>query len=112
MGQSNLSNLSDYKNSYIQTVREAMSSLQEQCCKLKDNVFDKEAINKIHIISHSLRGRSQIMGFESIANLSAGVEKFSNDILNRVGVADEKFVNFLKNFVDGLSLELSRIEKE
>ncbi|MDP2585961.1 MAG: Hpt domain-containing protein [Candidatus Levybacteria bacterium] len=104
-------NLTDYKNSYIETVKKSVSSLHEQCDKLAKNVSDKEAINNLYITSHSLKGRSQVMGFESIANLAEIIEKNSNDILVREVQADEKFIVFLKDCIDKLNVEFTKIKK-
>ena len=73
--------------------------------------MDNEIINTIHISSHSLRSQSQVMGFSAVADLSGNVEKASDDILNKVNLVDDKFMNLLKNSVDGLNAELSKVEK-
>jgi chemotaxis protein histidine kinase CheA len=103
--------LSDYKNIYLQTAREYTNSLSSGCSKLSINSMDNEAINNIHISSHSLRSQSQVMGFSTIADLSGSIEKASDDILSKVSLVDEKFINLLKNSVDELNLELSKLEK-
>jgi chemotaxis protein histidine kinase CheA len=103
--------LSDYKNIYLQTAREYINNLSSACSKLSVNSVDNEIINTIHISSHSLRSQSQVMGFSAVADLSGNVEKASDDILNKVNLVDDKFMNLLKNSVDGLNAELSKVEK-
>jgi len=103
--------LSDYKNIYLQTAREYINSLSSACSRLSVNSVDNETINAIHISSHSLRSQSQVMGFSAIADLSENIEKASDDILKRLNLVDGKFMNLLKNSVDGLNAELSKIEK-
>jgi chemotaxis protein histidine kinase CheA len=103
--------LSDYKNIYLQTAKEYINSLSSACSKLSVNSSDNEAVNAIHISSHSLRSQSQVMGFSAIADLSGNIEKASDDILNKANLVDDKFMNLLKNSVDGLNAEMSKIEK-
>lgn len=104
-------NLADYKNSYIETARKSINSLHEQCNKLVNNAFDKETINDLHITSHSLKGRSQVMGFVDMAKMSEIIEKNSDDILNGVGKIDDSFLINLKDYINKLNLEFAQIEK-
>ena len=104
-------NLADYKNIYLQTAKEYIENLSASYAKLSANPQNNEAINVIHISSHSLRSQSQVMGFENIVNLSENIEKVSNDILNGIGQADDKFIVLLRDSIDKLKLELVLIVK-
>jgi len=103
-------NLADYKNLYIESLRESIKSLSLQYDKLSTNPLDKEALGDLHIASHSLRGRSQVMGFENIADSSANIEKISNDILNGIGQVDDNFLTIVRKSLSELSLELAQLE--
>lgn len=109
MGQTDLS---DYKNLYIETTRKTIDNLLVNYGKLANNLQDKEAISGIHIDSHSLKSRSQVMGHNDMANICLNIEKISDDILKRIISADDKFINFLKDAIDKLNLEFVKIEKE
>ena len=74
-------NLSNYKNIYLQTAREYINSMFLSCDKLAINFSDREALNNLHISSHSLKSQSQVMGFTDIANVCLNIEKISNDVL-------------------------------
>ena len=104
-----ITDLSDYKNLYIESVRKSVSSLHEQCNKLANNSLDKEAVRNLHIASHSLRSRSQVMGYADIASLSEAIERKSDDILRGVGKVDDEFIANLNNFIDRLNLELIKL---
>jgi chemotaxis protein histidine kinase CheA len=97
-------NLGDYKNLYIETVKKSINSLNELCDELTSNALDKEAIDNLHIASHSLKGRSQTMGFENI-------EKKSDTILKGISKIDNEFIVNLKDSINKLNLELIKIEK-
>lgn len=103
--------LGSYKSIYLQTAKEYIDSLLVACNKLVSDSQDKDVINQIHIASHSLKSQSQVMGFIDIANLSASIEKISNDLLNGVSEIDDKFITFLKKSVDELNLKIAQIEK-
>jgi len=103
--------LAGYKNIYLQTAKEYIYKMLVSLDQLSNNVLDKEALNNLHISSHSLKSQSQVMGFTNIANLCANIEKVSSDILNKVSGIDDHFMSLLKNSVDEINLELARIEK-
>lgn len=104
-------NLSDYKNIYLQTAKEYVDKMSTSCTKLADNVLDGEALNNLHISSHSLKSQSQVMGFTDIASVSAMIEKNSKDILDGVVQIDDKFLVFLRDSINELNLKLTQIEK-
>jgi chemotaxis protein histidine kinase CheA len=108
MGQTDLAN---YKNIYLQTAREYLNDLRSGYSKLSVNPQDKEVISSIHVSAHSLGGQSQIMKFANIVKSSANIEKISGEIQNKVGIINNDFMNSLKNSLDELDLELSRIEE-
>jgi chemotaxis protein histidine kinase CheA len=103
--------LTGYKNIYLQTAKEYLNNIKSGYLKLSANSQDKEAISAIHVSSHSLGGQSQIMGFTDIAKLSADIEKASANILDKVNSIDNEFMSLLKKSIDELDLEFSRIEK-
>jgi chemotaxis protein histidine kinase CheA len=104
-------NLGDYKNLYIETVKKSINSLNELCDELTSNALDKEAIDNLHIASHSLKGRSQTMGFENIAKTAEIIEKKSDTILKGISKIDNEFIVNLKDSINKLNLELIKIEK-
>jgi chemotaxis protein histidine kinase CheA len=108
MGQVDLAN---YKNIYLETAKEYINNISSSYLKLSANSQDNEAMNALHISSHSLKSQSQVMGFIKITDLCANLERVSSDILNKISSADDGFINLLKSSVDELSLEISKIEK-
>ena len=84
--------LSGYKNLYLQTAKEYLNKLSVSLDELSRDVSNKEALNNLHIASHSLKSQSQVMGFIDITVLSGAIEKKSRDILVGVAQADDKFI--------------------
>jgi chemotaxis protein histidine kinase CheA len=108
MGQTDLAS---YKNIYLQTAREYLNNIRSGYSKLSVNLQDKEAISLIHVSAHSLGGQSQIMGYTNIVKFCVNIEKVSGNILDKVSLINNEFVNLLKNSLDELDLELSQIER-
>jgi chemotaxis protein histidine kinase CheA len=102
--------LNSYKNLYLQTAEEYVNNMSLSYSKLSTNSKDDEAANMVHLSAHSLRSQSQVMGFISVANLCANIEKTSRDIEDGVVQIDDKFIIFLKDSIDKLKLELAKIE--
>ena len=90
-------NLSDYKNIYLQTAKEYISNMSKSAVKLTSNPLDKEAINSLHISSHSLKSQSQVMGYSDIANICLNIEKISDNALKgNVQLTDDIIVGIQK----------------
>ncbi len=104
-------NLADYKNIYLQTAKEYVDKVSVSLNQLSTDSSNKEALNNVHIASHSLKSQSQVMGFTDIASLSAIIEKNSNGILNGATKVDDKFLDLLKNSIDEFNIKLDQIEK-
>jgi len=103
--------VASYKNIYLQTAKEYLDKMSISLSTLANNVSDKEALNNLHIASHSLRSQSQVMGFENMANLSETIEKRANDILSGTAIIDNNFINLSKDSIEKLYLEFSKVEK-
>jgi len=104
-------NLSDYKNIYLQTAKEYLEKISLSLNQLSNNPLDKEALNNLHIASHSLKSQSQVMGFINIAKISEIIEKNSDDILSGANQINNEFLINLKDFINKLNLEFDQIEK-
>lgn len=96
-------NLSDYKNLYIQTAKEYINSLLLGCKKLVSDPYNKDAVNQMHIDSHSLRTQSQAMGFTDIANICLVIEKVSDDALKGIVQLNNKNISEIKKSVEELN---------
>jgi|WetSurMetagenome_2_1015567.scaffolds.fasta_scaffold95661_2 chemotaxis protein histidine kinase CheA len=107
MGQTDLNS---YKNLYLQTAKEYVNNMFLSYSKLSTNLQDNEAISVIHLSSHSLKSQSQVMGFKNIADLCANIEKTSSDIKDGAVQTDDKFIIFLKDSIDKIQSQLTKIE--
>ena len=102
--------LSNYKALYLQTAKEYAANLSAGCESLEKNILDKDALNQLHISSHSLKSQSQVMGHADIANICLNIEKISKDAMDGiVGLTDEIITN-IKKSVEELGLLLKELD--
>jgi len=105
-------NLSDYKTLYIQTAKEYVNSMFLSCDKLTINVSDKEALNNLHISSHSLKSQSQVMGYNDIAQLSKSLEEISNNALLGNNPLTDNIMVDIKKSIKKLQEILKRVQDD
>lgn len=105
-------NASDYKNLYLETASEYIDNLSQSCSDLEKNPFDKDALNQLHISSHSLRSQSQAMNYTSMSDITWTIEKIAKAALEGRNKINNDLTAVLKEAVVALSLCLSKIEKE
>lgn len=96
-------NLSDYKNIYLQTAKKYVDKMSVSLDTLSSDLFNKEALNNLHIASHSLKGQSQVMGFTDIANICLNIEKTSDDALKGIIQLNSDNVSEIKKKIEELN---------
>lgn len=94
--------LSDYRNLYLQTAKEYLDKMSVSLNQLSNDVSNKEALNNLHIASHSLKSQSQVMGFTNVANICLNVEKSSNDALEKTVQLDNETISEIRKEVGKL----------
>ena len=73
--------LSDYKTLYLQTAKEYADKMSASCIELSIDISNKEALNNLHIASHSLKSQSQVMQYNDVANICLSIENTSDNAL-------------------------------
>ncbi len=104
--------LGSYKSIYLQTAKEYIDSMLAGCDKLVSDSQDKEAVNNIHISSHSLKSQSQVMGFTDIVNICLNIEKMSNDALEGTVQLNNENISEIKKSVEKLNEILKLIQDD
>ena len=104
--------LSDYKTLYIQTAREYIGKISASLDQLSNDVLDKEALNSLHIASHSLRSQSQVMGFADIANICLSIERMADDALKGTIQLNNESIPEIKKSVAKLTEILKLIQDD
>ena len=103
-------NLADYKNIYLQTAKEYLDKMSVSLGQLSNDILNKEALNNLHIASHSLKSQSQVMGFMDIASLCLKIEKVSDDALKGNTQLNFEIVSGIKKSTEKLREILKLIQ--
>lgn len=104
--------LGSYKSIYLKTAKEYVNKMSVSLDQLSSDISNKDALNNLHIASHSLKSQSQVMGFTSIANTCLNIEEMSSDALKTRRQINNGSINVLRKSLEKLNLLLSQIEKK
>ena len=104
--------LSTYKSLYIETARKYIGDMNTALVQLGTDKTKKEAIESMHISSHSLKSQSQIMTYVKTGALSGSIEALFRNIREGKIQLTEDMLNQLKEAVSLLSASVDSIEKE
>jgi len=67
--------LSQYKDLYIKTANEYIAKINKSLSFLSDSTQRPTAIDELYIAIHSLKGQSNVMGYEAAGTLCADVQE-------------------------------------
>ncbi len=105
-------NPSDYKDLYIQTAKEYINKIAVSLDQLSSDVSNKEALNNLHIASHSLKSQSQVMGYNDISQLSKSLEEISNNALLTNNLLSNDIIVDIKKSFKELEEILKRVQDD
>lgn len=80
--------------------------------QLSRDILDKDALNNLHIASHSLKSQSQVMGFTEIADICLNTEKISGDALNGTIQLNNENILEIKKSVEKMNEILKLIQED
>ena len=66
--------INKYKTLYLSTAKDYLKNMQMHISHLLKSEQKEVAITQIHIDAHSLKGQSQVMGYNNIAKISEIIE--------------------------------------
>lgn len=81
---------------FFQTAAENCGDIIEGCVKLLDNPSDADGLGKVYIGAHSLRTKSQIMGYSKIEELSGMIEQETKRVLDEERAMTKGLINRIK----------------
>ncbi|MBI2613778.1 MAG: Hpt domain-containing protein [Candidatus Levybacteria bacterium] len=102
--------LGSYKSIYIKTAREYIKKMHTSLNELSTDVSNKEALNNLHIASHSLKSQSQVMGYNNIANICLNIENASNDSLKGSNQLTADIIPNIKSLVKEIGEMLKQVQ--
>ncbi|MBI2031910.1 MAG: chemotaxis protein CheW [Candidatus Levybacteria bacterium] len=103
---------SEFQDLYVSTAREYVKSLNDSLLKLEKNPQDEEAIEEIFRSSHSLKGQSAVMKYDSTAYLCHTVEDIFYEIRKKRMQLNPQVADLLFTAFDSLEKAIDEIERE
>lgn len=76
-------NLEDFKALYLSTAHEYVQKMKKDLSELVENPSSKEALNELHLSSHSLKSQSLVMGYTTTGELSHSIERFARALKDK-----------------------------
>ncbi|QNO16438.1 chemotaxis protein CheA [Alkalicella caledoniensis] len=102
--------LNNYLPIYFEESEENIQIISDSLLELEKNPTDVQAINEIFRAAHTLKGMSATMGFQSIADLTHGIENFLDELRNGTKTLSTNSLNTLFKAFDFLSEGLNNIK--
>ncbi len=107
-----MSDLTQYKDLYIQTSREYLQSLNEKLLLLEKNPKEKESIDEIFRSAHSLKSQSAAMGYINTGFLCHTIEDVFYEIKEGKMELTKELADILFLSFDSLTNSIDHIERE
>ena len=100
-----------YKALYLKTARQYVKDMQDNLAQLLTGNETKEVIDSFHLEAHSLKGQSQIMGYQSMSTISSIIEKIFYAKKENKLVLSQDLLAKLPDAVNALQECLDSIDK-
>ncbi|WP_427338670.1 chemotaxis protein CheA [Caloranaerobacter sp. DY30410] len=104
--------ISQYLDIFIDESKEHLHNLNESLLSLEKNPDDKELINEIFRVAHTLKGMSGTMGFTKIASLTHEMENLLDAIRNDKLAINTDVIDLLFKCFDALEEHINVIAVE
>src|SRR6186997_2842757 len=104
--------LSEYLPMFLAEAREHLQELNLAVVRIEERPDDRETVDEIFRIAHSMKGMSATMGFEAMAALTHQMEDVFELLRQRTGGLEREAVDALLRCLDALSLALDAIEAD
>jgi two-component system chemotaxis sensor kinase CheA len=101
--------LSQFKEIFVSEAKEHLSSMNANLLELEKNPLDKDLLNEIFRLSHTLKGMSATMGYEKLAGLTHEMENVLDVYKKGKMTAGSETVDVLFSCFDTLEQLLEEI---
>lgn len=103
---------SEYMPMFLAEAQEHLQELNLAIVRLEENPRDRETVDEIFRIAHSLKGMSATMGFDKIAKLTHEMEDVFELLRQRSDALPNDVVDTVLACLDALSLSFDAIEAD
>ena len=97
-----------FRNAYLEEVNELLESLNQQLLAFENNPGEKEIINEIFRLTHSIKSESALVGYLNISEIAHRMEDIFDRIRKNTIKIDKNVMNALFKAYDKI-LELIHI---
>jgi two-component system chemotaxis sensor kinase CheA len=103
---------SKYLTMFLAESREHLQALNLAVVRIEEQPDDRETVDEIFRIAHSMKGMSATMGFEGMAALAHQMEDVFELLRQRSGGLEREAIDVLLRCLDALSAALDAIETD
>lgn len=100
-----------YKTLYLQTARQYTKDLLENLTKLEKGQETEDLIDTLHRDSHSLKGQSQMMGYQAIGTVALYMEKIFAAKKEKKLELSPEIISTMQEAVKEMDICLNEIDK-
>jgi len=104
--------MNQYLDIFIEETKEHLQTMNEILLKLESFTYDKDLLNEMFRIAHTIKGMSGTMGYNNIAGLTHEMENVLDLIRNDELKTTEEIVDILFECFDQLEGYVTNIEQE
>jgi two-component system chemotaxis sensor kinase CheA len=104
--------VADYLPLFLAEAREHLQELSLAVIRIEERPDDRETVDQVFRIAHSLKGMSSTMGFAAMAALTHQMEDVFELLRQRRGGLDRKAVDVLLECLDAIALDVDAIEQD
>src|SRR4051812_48085796 len=101
-----------YLPMFMAEAREHLQELNLAVVRIEETPDDRETVDEIFRIAHSLKGMSATMGFEGMASLTHNMEDVFELLKQRKGGLDRAAIDVLLECLDALEAAVDSIEAD
>ena len=92
--------MEDFRKLFYEEAQELLSKLEEALMLLEDEPKNKELINEVFRIMHSLKGSGAMFGFTNLSSFTHELETLYDQIRNNKLNLSDDIINFTMNAID------------
>lgn len=105
-------NMNSYKDLYLKTAGEHLTTLSNNIVVLKENKNNAIALELLHRCSHSLKSQSLIMGYLTLGELAKTLELFFKQIIESKNIISTEHINLIYETIPRMQKSLEHIKRE
>lgn len=104
--------LDQYLDMFLDEAKDNLENLNQKLLDLENDPENKEIVNEIFRIAHTLKGMSSTMGFEKMANLTHKMENILDDVRGDKLNINTRIVDLLFEGLDFLEEFVKNVESD